>query len=136
MIFPPLKLIEMTSSSSESPVLQTINKGQPVVILFHMTGCGYCKEILPIWKSLPHLPGMFDIEQSSAPILLKKYNVVGFPTLMYIHGNQTEIYEKERTKEAMEAWIRGHLPQTGGRRRRHRRTRRRRRTRTRHKKRG
>jgi len=115
---------------TEKTIQDNILKGKPVVIFFHMNGCGYCIQAMPEWKKIPSISGisMFDIEQSNASGLIAKYNVVGFPTLLFIHGNKVETYEGERTKESMEQWIRSRLTASSkGGRRKTRRVRRRRR---------
>jgi thioredoxin-related protein len=115
----------------ESKIQNAIKSGKPVFIFFHMTGCGFCIQAMPEWKKISSIPNAFDIEQSSAPELLQKYKIMGFPTLLFIKGNHTKVYEGERTKDKMEAWMRSHLEQTGGRGRGTKKRTRRRRLRTR-----
>ena len=92
-----------------------IKKGKPAFILIYMEGCGPCNATRPEWgklenvlSSLKNDEGIMvaDVDQSLLDHLDSiKEKPMGFPTMLYIQGNQSENYEGGRTITDFVKWI-------------------------------
>ena len=95
------------------------NKGQAKgeVTFFHMTGCGHCNKMKNDWSDFEQNWSdneviINDKEQGEARDLCKKYNISGFPTIVFtINGeippqsqNQQHVYNGDRTASDLEKW--------------------------------
>ena len=95
------------------------NKGQGKgeVTFFHMTGCGHCNKMKNDWSNFEQNWSdneviINDKEQGEARDLCKKYNISGFPTILFtINGeippqsqNQQHVYNGDRTASDLEKW--------------------------------
>ena len=91
-----------------------IKKGKPAFVLIFMEGCGPCNMTRPEWGKLKNvLPKdekimIVDVDQTLLDQLTSiKEKPVGFPTMLYIEGNQVENYEGGRTITDFVKWIQG-----------------------------
>jgi hypothetical protein len=92
-----------------------IKKGKPTFVLIYMEGCGPCNATRPEWgklenvlSSLKNDKGIMiaDVDQSLLDHLDSiKEKPMGFPTMLYIQGNQVENYEGGRTIADFVKWI-------------------------------
>ena len=92
-----------------------IKKGKPAFILIYMEGCGPCNETRPEWGKLENVISSLkndegtmiaDVDQSLLNHLDSiKEKPMGFPTMLYIKGNQGENYEGGRTINDFVKWI-------------------------------
>ena len=72
-------------------------------LLLHMSGCGYCKKMMPAWNKFVGAniskitPKM--VERKEDPSLMDKYNVTSFPTILLVDskGDKIKSYEGDRT---------------------------------------
>ena len=82
-----------------------------------MNGCGHCEKMKPEWTGFENDWSDSAIvvnnkEQSEARDLCKKYNIKGFPTIVFtINGeipkdskNQEHIYSGDRTASGFKEW--------------------------------
>lgn len=76
---------------------------------FYAPWCGHCKKLEPIWKhvsqSLVDFPirvGRVDCTRFSA--VSTEFNVRGFPTIMFLKGEDTYVYEGDRSREDIVAF--------------------------------
>jgi thiol-disulfide isomerase/thioredoxin len=75
--------------------------------LFHMNGCGHCVALKPKWQKnkqkYKDLLPIEDIEYSENPAAAKKYNVNGFPTIIFTHkGKKVIEYNGDRSAKDLE----------------------------------
>jgi len=63
------------------------------VVLFHMNGCGHCKNMMPAWDQWAAGTSHKNrkLERGQASGLLKKHGVSGFPTILALDGNGTKL---------------------------------------------
>ena len=93
------------------------NKSKAEITFFHMNGCGHCQRMKPEWNSFNNSWNDYDIvvndkEHSKAANLCKKYNITGFPTIIFtVNGevpentqNQEHIYNGDRTSSSFKEW--------------------------------
>ena len=89
----------MEDISSVNEYLQSDN---PSFVLLYMDGCGPCSQTHPQWKKMEkkfsgdEAVGIFDIEMSNLDNINHKNltkDLVGFPTMRYVKGNNCEDYE-------------------------------------------
>jgi len=76
---------------------------------FYAPWCGHCKKLEPIWKhvaqSLEEFPirvGRVDCTRFTA--VAKEFDVRGFPTIMFLKGEDTYVYEGDRSREDLVAF--------------------------------
>ena len=92
-------------------------KSMGEVTFFHMTGCGHCNKMKNDWSNFQQNWSdneiiINDKEQGEARDLCKKYNISGFPTIVFtINGeippqsqNQQHVYNGNRTASDLERW--------------------------------
>ena len=86
--------------------------GEATLHFFFAEWCGYCKKFKPEWERLKaetnlgvKLNEVDCSDNNNVPELAKKYNVNGFPTIIFVNGNNTKTYEGARTKEALVSFI-------------------------------
>jgi len=83
------------------------------LVLFHVDWCQHCKAILPIWNKFEseqngktHI-NVSNINCEINPNMSKKYNIEGFPTILYLeNGAIKEIYSGDRTLNALTDFLR------------------------------
>jgi hypothetical protein len=95
---------------------QHIRQGKPAFVLIYMEGCGPCNATRPEWGKLKNtlsLPTdsnimITDVDQEVLPLLSSiKESPMGFPTMLYIRGNQIENFENGRDVDSFVQWIKG-----------------------------
>jgi hypothetical protein len=103
-----------------------IKKGKPAFVLIFMEGCGPCNMTRPEWGKLKNVLPKYqkddnvmiaDVDQTVLDQLSSiKEKPMGFPTMLYIEGNQVENYEGGRTITDFVKWIEGKkkMEQKGG----------------------
>jgi len=76
---------------------------------FYAPWCGHCKKLEPIWKhvaqSLADVPvrvGRVDCTRFTT--VANEFNVRGFPTIMFLKGEDTHVYEGDRSREDIVAF--------------------------------
>tara|TARA_A100001015_G_scaffold94130_1_gene104661 strand:- start:745 stop:1176 length:432 start_codon:yes stop_codon:yes gene_type:complete len=80
---------------------------------FNTTWCGYSVRFQPIWdkfsKKMASLEGVktFDVkcddpDDKNVKELCQRYNVQGFPTVIFHKGNKILFFDEERTVEKLE----------------------------------
>lgn len=93
------------------------NNAKGEVTFFHMTGCGHCNKMKNDWSNFEQNWSdneiiINDKEQGEARDLCKKYNISGFPTIVFtINGeipqqsqNQQHVYNGDRSAGDLERW--------------------------------
>jgi protein disulfide-isomerase-like protein len=81
------------------------------MVLFHADWCGHCKKLMPEWdkaaKEMNKGGKMVMIKvdaggkDAETQVLVKKYGVDGFPTIIIFKDGQWTPYTGERTKEGL-----------------------------------
>jgi hypothetical protein len=80
-------------------------------ILVHMTNCGHCQTLLPIWEDAEQSNTtqitMRSVEMSEpeGSKLCEEHNITGFPTMILFKNNTSTNYSGERTKEGLLAFL-------------------------------
>lgn len=75
----------------------------PRIVYYYMEGCGHCVKFMPDWDAFKSgYSGSLKVikkEQGDAKSELKKYNVQGFPTVLFIDGTgKSTKFEGDRSK--------------------------------------
>ena len=76
------------------------------MVLFHMNGCGHCKNMMPEWnkfQSSYKKAGIkvSKVERAENPKAMEKLGIQGFPTIMLLqNGKKIKDYQGERTATA------------------------------------
>ena len=85
--------------------------GGAKLLFFYADWCGHCTKFKPTWKALESenlgvsLEKVNCTDTKNTPELAKKYNVGGFPTIIYVHGDTHEEYSGDRSKESIISFI-------------------------------
>ncbi|XP_068222319.1 protein disulfide-isomerase TMX3 isoform X2 [Palaemon carinicauda] len=76
----------------------------PWLIMFYAPWCGHCKKLEPVWNHVAHAlygtdirVGRVDCTRFTA--VATEFVVKGFPTIMYVKGDERHTYKGERAKE-------------------------------------
>ena len=92
--------------------LPITNDNLPIIVLFHVTWCGYCKEFKPKYEQVAkqlHNIDLYEVDCDKNSALAKKYEVESYPTLLCITKDKTERYNGEREIEPVKRWIKTKL---------------------------
>lgn len=82
---------------------------------FYADWCGYSIQFKPIWADFEkkiksninkyNISDIRAIEESNCNDMCNKYNIKGFPTVIFEINNNPIIYQGERTVESLEAFL-------------------------------
>lgn len=110
-----LSLILLFFKRKTIETFQGSAKGE--ITFFHMNGCGHCSKMKPEWDNFEQNWNDNELvvnnkEQGEARDLCKKYNIRGFPTIVFtINGeipekatSQEHVYNGDRTASDLERW--------------------------------
>lgn len=87
------------------------SSGKPTIILFHLPGCGYCEQMMPEWDKFQQKHSddsnivVKKVDGSKEAELAQSSGVNGFPTVIKYANGKKEVFEGERTAEALEGFI-------------------------------
>lgn len=83
-------------------------------ILVHMTNCGHCKTLLPIWADAEQsnttqiTMRAVEMSEPEGVKLCEEHNINGFPTMILFKNDTSTNYSGERTKEGILAFLEEH----------------------------
>lgn len=86
-------------------------EGESKLYFFYADWCPHCTKMKPTWNSLEseNLGVSFEkvncTDNKNVPELAKTYNVSGYPTIIYVNGNNVQEYSGNRTKEDIISFI-------------------------------
>ena len=90
--------------------------GGAKLYFFFADWCGYCKQFKPEWEKLKNesnlgvqLEEVDCTDNNNTPALAKEYNVRGFPTLIFVSGNNKVTYQGQRNKDSLVSFIKDNL---------------------------
>ena len=101
----------VVGASTVKTIISKLNAGKPIVMFYHMNGCGHCEAMMPAWNaSVAKYKGVGVIAQvemsnmQHLPVFMQ--NVRGFPTLvMYRVGSLPVEYLGDRSESSIAEFI-------------------------------
>ncbi len=102
------RVVELTDDNFDGTT-----KGEPWFIDFYATWCGHCKQLEPTWIKLgEQLKGKVNIgkvEASQNSKVANRFSVQGYPTLLFINGENVIKYKGDRTLTSLKQFAKGSL---------------------------
>ena len=89
--------------------MMTGGSKQNELMLFKADWCGHCKSLLPVWEKLSKDSSLdisfktFDSDKNKSE--MNKYNIQGFPTLIYKVNDQLVEYNGSRDEQSIKDFI-------------------------------
>lgn len=86
---------------------------KPVIMLFHLPTCGYCIDMMPEWdkfqKDHQNDPNIKVVKINGAKDreLTEQYGINSFPTVILNKDGDSQVYQGERTADALKNFIQG-----------------------------
>ena len=112
-----LVLVTWPPLAEASKVLEVSDKFLPVrydglwLMKFYAPWCGHCKKLEPVWKHVAQ--SLADTHVRVARVdctrfskVATEFNIRGYPTIMFLKGEDTYTYEGDRTREDIVAFAR------------------------------
>jgi len=100
----PAEVVDLTVNNFD----ELTNSG-PWLLDFYAPWCSHCKQLEPIYydvaKSIGDKINMGKIDCVDNSALQKRFNVSGFPTLIFLRDGEPRVYRGERTREALSQFI-------------------------------
>ena len=97
----------------------SVGNGDEWLVQFYAPWCGWCKKLAPVWESVGRSlrktkgisVGKFSATQRGSGVVTEKYDVGGFPTIVFIKPHEASFvrYEgRDKTANAVLGFARGH----------------------------
>jgi hypothetical protein len=112
-----MQFLHVTNSEKDIGLVNKyIQDGKHVFLFIHLETCSHCIHAFPLWKQLKNRlahkkrPDVL-IADINAKVLSNKTKIknvgeiIGYPTIKYIHGKKTEEFNQERTADLFMNWI-------------------------------
>ena len=100
-----------------SKVLEVSDKFLPLrhdglwLMKFYAPWCGHCKKLEPVWKHVAQSLGdtpirVARVDCTRFPKVATEFSIRGYPTIMFLKGDNVYTYEGDRTREDIVAFAR------------------------------
>ena len=90
---------------------EMMQSGEPVIVLYSQSWCGYCKKIKPTWKTFMDKykkMKVIEVDCGEYPDIAKKHGIRGYPTIRYHPKGINDVtfvpYEGDRTLQSLIAF--------------------------------
>jgi thiol-disulfide isomerase/thioredoxin len=100
--------INVDSKEQFNKLDSIIKKKEPVLVLYHASWCGYCKEFKPMWDDFIKKCKIKTAEIESELLNLlssKHHSVSSYPTIKLFVNGKLVLFEKERSVENLNTFI-------------------------------
>ena len=110
-------LVWSCQQAGASKVLEVSDKFLPLrhdglwLMKFYAPWCGHCKKLEPVWKHVAQSLGdtpirVARVDCTRFPAVASEFSIRGYPTIMFLKGDNVYTYEGDRTREDIVAFAR------------------------------
>ena len=106
-----LLICEASKVLEVSDKFLSVRKEGMWLMKFYAPWCGHCKKLEPVWKHVAQSLGDTGVRVARVDCtrftkVATEFNIRGYPTILFLKGEDTYIYEGDRTREDLVAFTR------------------------------
>ena len=102
----------LAAASFIKPLMEGFGSNPTQIVLYHMNGCGHCKNFMPEWDKFSQSNNtsitVRKVESSNDPDgEIQKNNISGFPTVLLLDAEKLKLaeFKGERTAAALKDFV-------------------------------
>ncbi|PAA59099.1 hypothetical protein BOX15_Mlig007898g1 [Macrostomum lignano] len=110
------KAESVTHLANQAEMMQLFKRTRvPVLLMFYAPWCGHCKRLKPEYASAAAetkdtVLAAMDVDREENAGIRQAFNITGYPTIIYIKGNEPIPYGGTFTKDGILSWLKNPTP--------------------------
>lgn len=92
------------------PINFRLGQGRPALLFVKAEWCGHCQRTKPVIDRVSRILGsavpVYTVDSDENKALVRRWQVEGFPTIMYSDGRGNHfVYKGARTEDGIASWV-------------------------------